>query len=85
MDTDFPQTLPGDVMVRILTVITFLAGGPAGPKRLRTEWNIKSPASAGTKLMCPSSLPPAVRAGDKGQPLLSVPHSAGNVLIRHFT
>lgn len=65
MDADFPQTLPGDVMVRILTVITFLAGGPAGPKRLRTEWNIKSPASVGTKLMCPSSPPPAVRAGDK--------------------
>ena len=49
MDTDFPQTLPGDVMVRILTVITFLAGGPAGPKRLRTEWNVKSPGSEGTK------------------------------------
>ena len=41
--------MPGDVIERILTVITFLARGPRRPRRLRAEWNIKRLSSKGTK------------------------------------
>lgn len=41
MDTDFLLTLSGDVMVRFLTAIKYLAGGPIGPET-RSEWDIKS-------------------------------------------
>lgn len=89
MDTDFPLTLSGDVMMRILIVIKFLAGGPMQPERLSTKRNIKITEF---KQPLPTKLMSQIRnlllsvscyqCGDRGQCVLSVCFLAGNVLIK---